>query len=387
MMVRIMYALCLCGLLVSMNAMAQNYAGVYTANADGEVWTLQLNQLAPDEVSGFLSSKDGERIQLEGEIDDGELFGFGYGDADAIVFQAVLQGGQLLFSVAELDQTGEPDLENAIIWTFAPGTAGGGAPTPEASTTVAPRSTEPAVNPAPPTGEPKAGVPQQAETDAGRTPVNDPNSLLGTWQSHSQGETVMLVFETEDILELDGVSVIYTRTPELLRVQTEEGLLDFQYQLSGKTLKVTSPQGQQFEFVRTSGPGSTAGVKLYEGFEQEGQLREMLTATCWHSWSYRGSSSLSGDSHGTTRSDNYCFFQDGTYSTKSRAETYSGGSAGSVAGQHSGGGDGRWEIRSERLFMSDESGFLEEVDVRLTRNNNGVPFLVIDGVEYMTTKD
>jgi hypothetical protein len=106
-------------------------------------------------------------------------------------------------------------------------------------------------------------------------------------------------------------------------------------------------------------------------------LSQLLLSSAWCSFSYN---KVSGASH-TSRAQ---FFPDGTWFSGSRGETYSSGSAGSVAGQHDAGSRGQWKVQNGQLFMSNppESPALAPITMTVKRNSNGYPIITADGTEY-----
>ena len=105
-----------------------------------------------------------------------------------------------------------------------------------------------------------------------------------------------------------------------------------------------------------------------------GMSNELLLSSAWCTFSYNKVS-------GTSRQKRVTFSPNGMWSMGGRAESYSSGRAGSVAGQTDSGGGGMWRVQNGELFMS-EGGQLEHVQTVLKRNSNGYPVIVADGIEY-----
>ncbi len=124
-----------------------------------------------------------------------------------------------------------------------------------------------------------------------------------------------------------------------------------------------------------SGAAADQGMTATAG-GVDGQLKQLLLSSAWCSFSYSKSS-------GVTKSGRVRFFANGTYSTKRRSEGYSSGSGGTFASQGDSGSDGHWNVRGGRLYISEGSGPLEPVGLKINYNNNGAPILVADGKEYM----
>lgn len=119
--------------------------------------------------------------------------------------------------------------------------------------------------------------------------------------------------------------------------------------------------------------GLLAGISAVA---QAGGLSEkLLLSSAWCSFSYNKIS-------GTTKTARARFYANGTYGFGNQRESQSSGPYGSVYGQGSGGGSGRWQVRGGELYMGEGGGPLELVQTALKRNSNGYPIIVADGVEY-----
>lgn len=106
-----------------------------------------------------------------------------------------------------------------------------------------------------------------------------------------------------------------------------------------------------------------------------GLTDKLLLSSAWCSFSYNQIS-------GTTKTTRAQFSRNGTYRFGNQRESVSSGAYGSVYGQDSGGGGGRWSVQGGELYMSEGGGSLEHVATVLKRNSNGYPIIVADGVEY-----
>jgi hypothetical protein len=106
-----------------------------------------------------------------------------------------------------------------------------------------------------------------------------------------------------------------------------------------------------------------------------GLSNQLLLSSAWCSFSYNKIS-------GTTKTTRARFYPNGTYGFGNQRESQSSGQYGSVYGQGSGGGGGRWQIMNGELYMGEGGGPLGPVQTVLKRNSNGYPVIVADGVEY-----
>ena len=112
------------------------------------------------------------------------------------------------------------------------------------------------------------------------------------------------------------------------------------------------------------------------GSQQDAQIRQVLTANAWCSFSYNKVS-------GTSRTRRVVFHPDGTVVTTGGGETYSSGRNGTVSGQSSSRQSARWKVYQQRVYADpmDGSGF-QDLEVTATRNSNGYLILKSDGREY-----
>lgn len=104
-------------------------------------------------------------------------------------------------------------------------------------------------------------------------------------------------------------------------------------------------------------------------------LAQLLVSSPWCSFSY---------SNGTTRTSRVLFLPDGTWSVGANRETQWSGQNGSLYGQNSSGGAGRWAVKGGQLLMSapPETPELTPVATTVTKNSNGYPIVTADGKEY-----
>jgi len=95
------------------------------------------------------------------------------------------------------------------------------------------------------------------------------NQLLGKWRAETDFGNFDLIFHTSNRLEFDGESAGYSLLPGILRVQSEEGTIDYAYQLQGNTLVIAFPEGFQLQFKRVGDPLLSAQPKQ----ESQNQIR------------------------------------------------------------------------------------------------------------------
>lgn len=107
------------------------------------------------------------------------------------------------------------------------------------------------------------------------------------------------------------------------------------------------------------------------------QLSRLLLSSAWCSFRYNKVS-------GTSSTEKYRFFPNGTWNNGGRTETYNSGANGTVSGQYDSEGGGRWEVRGGQLYMSSaETPTLTLVQpFSVTQNSNGSPIINSGGKEF-----
>lgn len=111
----------------------------------------------------------------------------------------------------------------------------------------------------------------------------------------------------------------------------------------------------------------------------DAQLSEFLTRNTWCGFTYNQRS-------GTSSSERVVFYTNGMVSQTSGSETYSSEPAGSVAGQYSGGKQGRWKVADGMLHLSSDGVNWQPQPLQVTQNSNGYPIIKSGGKEYMVCR-
>ncbi len=94
---------------------------------------------------------------------------------------------------------------------------------------------------------------------------NPPAQLLGKWRAETEFGTFDLIFHTSDRLEFAGELTGYSLLPGIIRVQSEEGAVDYGYQLQGNILVIAFPEGYQLQFKRIGSPPPSSRPKQTPG--------------------------------------------------------------------------------------------------------------------------
>jgi hypothetical protein len=109
------------------------------------------------------------------------------------------------------------------------------------------------------------------------------------------------------------------------------------------------------------------------------QLSQFLTANAWCGFTYNQRS-------GTSTTERVVFHGNGLVEQRSGAQTYNSGPAGSVAGQHGGGKQGRWKVENGQLHLSEDGLNWAPQMMQVTRNSNGSPIIKSGAKEYMVCR-
>jgi hypothetical protein len=134
--------------------------------------------------------------------------------------------------------------------------------------------------------------------------------------------------------------------------------------------------------VRTTGALVSGFLVVYSGIsagQGKDALSDFLTKNAWCNFTYNKNS-------GASRQERVVFQPDGVVTQRSGSETYSSGAAGTVAGQRSGGKEGRWKVADGTLHLSEDGVNWAPQVLQITRNSNGYPIIKSAGKEYMVCK-
>ena len=219
--------------------------------------------------------------------------------------------------------------------------------------------------------------------------------LVGTWLA---GGVAFITFKADGTGVMEDDKVKWSADGKTLKVTDDEGETDTAtYAVSGDELVMTL--GSVPLTLRRAGAGvqvkkQGALAKRAEkaaGDDDEAaavapaprpqaagndQLSRLLLSSAWCTFRFNKVS-------GASSSTRVQFYANGTWQTGSRSETYSSGSAGTVAGQSDTSGSGQWQVRGGQLWMSDPGEPLQPVPgFAVTQNSNGYPIINADGKEY-----
>lgn len=223
----------------------------------------------------------------------------------------------------------------------------------------------------------------------------------GTYTTtNQQGGTVTLVLKQEGPKNVSGTLTGNNTTFQVKGEVTPDGLMGavtgpqgnlyMMAKLEGQGLTVVlaepGPNGQpnlqaarRIQFARAGAaakPSAKSAEPAAPASGTDGQLTQLLTRTPWCSFAYNQRS-------GTTSRERVVFGRDGLVTQSSGTETYSSGSAGTVAGQYGGGNQGRWKVAGGMLHLSQDGANWAPQPLQVTQNSNGYPIIKSGGKEYM----
>ncbi len=108
-------------------------------------------------------------------------------------------------------------------------------------------------------------------------------------------------------------------------------------------------------------------------------LAKLLASSAWCSFHY---SQVSG----TSSSERFWYGADGLWGKGRRAETYSSGYGGTVAGQSDSSDGGHWKTENNKLFMTQGESVFAPIPLEVYKNSNGYPIIKSNGTEYSMCK-
>ena len=210
----------------------------------------------------------------------------------------------------------------------------------------------------------QAGVDSQTGQQNSETVKNE-TGLVGRWQSSEA--TVQI--KDDGTLILNGDTYRYAVKGEVITLGNNEGAVQFPFQLSGDTLRVTV-DGRTVVYKRLNGKLSGEGPASGAGMNPA----ELIGKWCYMANVNTGSGG---------RMSNRCFtlYPNGSYEYYS--ETSSSGPIASSASQES--DSGTWTATATTITRNSRS--LGTATYSLEKRNhpkNGDPMLVIDGDAYVT---
>jgi hypothetical protein len=224
-------------------------------------------------------------------------------------------------------------------------------------------------------------------------------NFSGTYTTKNpQGGTVTLTLKQDAKKAVTGTLTGNNNTFDVKAQATPDGLLGQVTTNTGATLWILAElQGTQLNVVLAEpGPngrpnleaarrltlaksGAKPAAPQASGAPKSDQLSQFLTANAWCGFTYNQRT-------GTSTTERVVFHGNGLVEQRSGAQTYNSGPAGSVAGQHGGGKQGRWKVENGQLHLSEDGLNWAPQVMQVTYNSNGSPIIKSAGKEYMVCR-
>jgi len=207
----------------------------------------------------------------------------------------------------------------------------------------------------------------QGKTDT--TPAKNP--LIGRWKS----DVAVIEIRGDGTIKINDDEYVYKVKNAVITVSSDEGSLQFPYELDGDTLTVDA-QGREIVYTRMKPDGPGKGIGSGTGAGRASG--ESIIPAFVGKWCYL--SSLGGTS--SYRNDR-CFtlYQNGTYEYS--GETSSSGANGSSVGSQY--DTGRWTATATTLTAYSNSRGKVVYPIQLRNHpKTGDPMIVVDGDAYVT---
>ena len=204
-------------------------------------------------------------------------------------------------------------------------------------------------------------------------------ALAGTWIAGSGAGRLTLAFRSERQLTFQGDPAEYQLLPGVIRVLSEDGLVDYPYALDGEVLRVTFPGGEVVSFRRAAAaePHPAAASAAPSG--ENRRLQGMLCT-------FSGSSGSGGGWYSLRKVwfDGAGRFSTGSETAASTRHHDSGGdltARGSTYGTSKGVG-GTYRVEGNRVVLTPSDGSPVEAKVHFRQADGRITELMIKGTLY-----
>jgi hypothetical protein len=129
-------------------------------------------------------------------------------------------------------------------------------------------------------------------TSAATVQGADADRLVGSWRCRTAEGVVPLEFPSRNRLIFNGDAASYKLAPGAIRVQEDNGPVNYRYRFKGDTLLITFPQGVQISCTKAKA-SSAPGVAEPKAADKGGQEHLLKGRLCSWSGSRSGTSSYS----------------------------------------------------------------------------------------------
>lgn len=203
---------------------------------------------------------------------------------------------------------------------------------------------------------------------------NKKNNLIGNWQSLDESSIVLIV--NSNTLIFNDETLNYSLSGNLIKVDSEEGVVDYPYKLNGDILTISFPTGFDMSFKKISNKKTNNNVKSNNQKNQNNQSNQnyMLQGNfCSYSSSNTYSSSYS--------SQNKVFFDGNGKFYYGGTETSMSADIGQYYGNSSSQNVGSYKVMGNIVYLTDSEGGQDQAQVHFT-NSSGISELMYNGKLY-----
>lgn len=208
-------------------------------------------------------------------------------------------------------------------------------------------------------------------TAAASVQASDADRLAGSWSCRTAEGVVPLEFSSRNRLIFNGDAASYTLVPGTIRVQEDNGPVNYQYRFKGDALLITFPQGGQITCMK-AGKSAAPRVTETKAMDRGGQEHLLRGRLCSWSGSRSGSSSYSStrwalfDGRG-----NFTYGSEGSFSSNS----------GMAAGSRPASG-GIYRVSGKTISFTFQDGSSGTATVHYRQANGTITELMYEGQLY-----
>jgi hypothetical protein len=205
------------------------------------------------------------------------------------------------------------------------------------------------------------------------------NSILGTWN----GSNEVLVFNNNGTMNLNGYTLQYSIKGNTITIQTNTGIVNYTYELSGNYLTVNM-NGQTAIYQKGNEiQNQLSNNQQSQNSSNKGQIKGHIAMELVGKWCWVNVNST--NSGGSSSSQCITINADGTYTyygESSMSATSNYGYAGTASQS---GDQGTWRLDGNTLnVMSQQQGFKSYTLQKINHPKNNDPMIVIDGQTFVT---
>jgi hypothetical protein len=208
-------------------------------------------------------------------------------------------------------------------------------------------------------------------TAAATVQAADADRLIGSWSCRTAEGVVPLEISSRNRLIFNGDAASYTLVPGAIRVQEDNGPVNYQYRFKGDALLITFPQGGQMSCAKAGVPAAPREVEP-KATGRGGQEHLLKGRLCSWSGSRSGSSSYSStwwalfDGRGS-----FTYGSEGSFSSD----------AGMAAGSRPASG-GTYRVSGKTISFTFQDGSSGTATVHYRQANGMITELMYEGQLY-----